>query len=1176
MILYFADRQLNIIGQASTGLPSGLTVIDDLLTEDVETGVATFECKVPYDKKTRAKVEACTEVGNYLLLDDSGESKLFTIIDAEIDTKSQEVYIYAEDGGMDLLNEICGEYEADKAYPISHYINKYASNAGFSIGINEAASLTRQLSWDGESTAAERIASVATQFDGCEVSYSFAVNGLTVTKKYINIYKKRGKDIGTTLLINRDIDKIVTTKSIANLATALLCTGGTPDNEEEPITLDGYSYDDGDFYTDGAYLKSREALKRWNRYLWKNEQSEQIGGHIVKLYNYDTTEKSTLCAHAITELKKIRDIAVNYTADIKKMPENIRVGDRVNIVDDDGELYLSTRFLKLETSRANQTCEATLGEFLIKTSGISQTVADLASSFAANAKTAARATAAAQSALNAATSANTSAQNAQTTADAAAAAAAQAQAEIEELRNQIEGSAEATALMEESVNDVEVSVAALESTLDIAMTAADNAQIAADTAQAKADEAAAAAAQAQADAAAASEAVTVVETKAVEAKTLAVAAQDTADSAVSQANTAQATAEAAKLDAETANSDIAALSEDVETLSTTMSVNYARKTDLTEATATLQSQIEQNATEITSTVTKIAEVDETANNAQEQAAAAQAVANAAQAQADNAQSAAESAQTAANNAQAAADNAQSEADAAKAAAAAAKGVADKAETDLAAAKADLATVSSRVDATEEDIIAAQALVEAAQEAADKAKADASAAATKAQEAQTKANTAATDAANAQTVANDAASKATNAQKLADEAKGNASAAVATANQAAAVAAEAQTSANAAKTTADNAQAIADQAVADAAAAQTAADDAGERADAAAADLETAKQNLANVVSRVDATESEVEAAQTAVATAQAAADSANADAAAAQATADTAKANAAKAQTAANNAKTAADAAQTAADEAQQAADDAQAAVDALTVRVTSAETNITQNTEQIALRAKKTEVTETLGGYYTKEQADAAIQVSADAIKSEVSEGINSAQNTADDALSSISAAETIIRQLADSIATLVRDGNGGSLIKQDADGIYYFDISEIEANQSNTANEVNDISGLVRDISGQIDVLNSTAEALRSRTEYVRSYVDENDQPCLELGEGDSTFKVYITNTEIRFADGSTVPAKINRQMLMIERAMVKDELQFGDDEEVSGVWIWKRRSNGNLGLMWKEVSG
>lgn len=54
------------------------------------------------------------------------ENEFYQIIETEADTKKQIVYIYAEDAGMDMLNEVVGAYEADKAYPISYYINKYA------------------------------------------------------------------------------------------------------------------------------------------------------------------------------------------------------------------------------------------------------------------------------------------------------------------------------------------------------------------------------------------------------------------------------------------------------------------------------------------------------------------------------------------------------------------------------------------------------------------------------------------------------------------------------------------------------------------------------------------------------------------------------------------------------------------------------------------------------------------------------------------------------------------------------------------------------------------------------------------------------------------------------------------------------------------------------------------
>lgn len=995
MILYFADRHLNIIGQASSKLPRGLRIAYDNKIEDVETGVASFECDLSFSnikKGDRAKVSACAAVGNYILRQSGDADKVdefYTIIESEEDTKSHEVRIYAEDAGLDLLNEIVGEYEADKAYPIAHYVNKFAYDSGFKIGVNEAADLTRKLSWDGESTATERLASVATQFDGCELSYSFEIESLRIKNKYINIHKERGKDIGAEVRLNKDVDSIVSTKSIANLATALKVTGGTPeatDTEEDPqpITLNGYKYDDGDFFLEGTYLKSRKAVEKWSRYL---VEDGDYTGHICKTFTYDTTSQSELCNRAIAELKKRCEIEVNYEVDITKLPENAKIGDRINIVDDDGGLYLSARILKFEVSETDGTKKATLGEYLIKKDGIHQKVAALAEQFAKSSQSAARALAIANAAKSQAVQAQTQANeavagavNAQNVANEAKTAADAATESANEAQTKANAATEA-------VDKVEEDVASIEKTVNDANAAAEQARQAAATAETKASEAQTAALEAKEQAAAAEEAAGVAKTNSETAISKADGAKTTADQAKQESAGAKETAEAAKLDAEQAEKDVALFGENLTTLSNTMQADYARKTELTETEASLQSQITQNAGQIQSTVTKVTEVDETANNAAQQAAQAQSTATAAQEQANKATEDAEAAQKAADDAALAATNAQSEADKAKAAADVAQSVADKAEEDLAAAKADLETVQGRVDATEEDIATAQQAVNTAQAAADKAKVDAADATAKANAAQTTADTAVTNAATAQTKANEAASAAAIAQQTADAAKGDATAAQAAADKAAEDAAEAQRTADTAVTNAANAQTKANEAAAAAQAAQTAADDADAKAQQAATDLATAQQNLIDVTSRVDATEEEVEAAQAAVETAQAAADKAKADAATAQQTANTAKTNAANAQTAADNAKKAADDAQAAADAAQQAADDAQAAVDALEIRVTKTETDIIQTSERIALLATREEVTTTLGGYYTKTETDAAIEESAEEISLSVSE---------------------------------------------------------------------------------------------------------------------------------------------------------------------------------------------
>ena len=383
MIIYFANRNMEIQGSASTGLPGGFTIVEDTKTEEIETGVAVFECRVKFDAENRLQLEAMCEAGNYLLRSDGDLNEFYTIIEVEVDTKEQTVYLYAEDAGMDLLNEVCPAYEATANHDVAWYIKRYTADSGFEIGINEVPDLVKKLKFASEQTATERLTEIAEGFGGFEISYSFAISGMEVTHKYINIYQERGKDVADQLRLNQDIDRITTKKSVANLATALSCTGGTPKGKKDPITLQGYTYDDGDFYVDGKLLKSRQAVAQWSRYAWEVADASDWQGYHIRQYTYDTTSQATLCSKAIKELKKLRQMEVNYEVEINNLPEGIRIGDRINIVDDGGALYLSARILKLETSICDQKQTATLGEYLLKGSGISAKVEELAEKFAA-------------------------------------------------------------------------------------------------------------------------------------------------------------------------------------------------------------------------------------------------------------------------------------------------------------------------------------------------------------------------------------------------------------------------------------------------------------------------------------------------------------------------------------------------------------------------------------------------------------------------------------------------------------------------------------------------------------------------------------------------------------------------------------------------------------------------
>lgn len=906
MIVYFADRHLNILGQASTRLPKGITIADDLKTSDVDTGVSIFECDILFDRKTRADVEAWADVGNYILRSSGGEYEVYNIIDAEIDTKKKTVHIYAEDDGLDLINEVAEPYEADQSYPIATYIERFTAGSGWEIGINEIEGLTKQLNLDSEKTVCARVLEIAEGFDNAEISYSFVIDGLTIVKRLINIYEERGKDTGIQLRLNKEIDRIITTKSIANLATALQCTGGTPDNSEEPVTLLGLSYDDGDFYVDGAVLKSRKALEKWSRFLWKSDESQQSGGHIVKQFSFDTLSQEKLCVEAIEELKKICDAEINYEVDFSKFPENVRVGDRVNIIDDNGNLYLSSRILTLETSDCEKTHRAILGEHIIRESGISQTVAGLAKQFSELANKRAFFTWIAyaddkfgngisldptgKDYLGIATNKKVNVVN---ISDPSIFTWSKIKGEQGEPGKDAEDANNIVKLCPEyylsdssttqtggywseilpewssgkyiwerqrvvwSDGTISYSDPVLNSALNHANEAAEFAQQQAQTAANSATSAERAAANAETEAQEAKEAAT-------EAGTLAQSASEKAEQAQAEAAESKAAVDLANKDIEQINSEIANVKENaasvreemqrqINTVTETMTADYAKKTELSETEASLKSEISKSVAELQTTM----------------------------------------------------------------------------QTDY-SKKTDLTDVQATL--------------------------------------QTQITQNATDIQSTVKSVEDVKVDTTNAKQKADEAKAAADAAQNTADTAKTEAEAAQNAADAATTAAQNAQNEATAAQSAADKANTAAKNAQAVAEAAENDLEEAKAELVAVTGRVDATEEDIAKAQTAVEQAQAAADQAKADviraenaAAEAQSTADTAKANAETAQAAASTAQTDANNAKAAADKAQADADKALEDLAELGDRVTAAETSITQNSEQILLRATKTEVSETV-----------------------------------------------------------------------------------------------------------------------------------------------------------------------------------------------------------------------
>lgn len=178
----------------------------------------------------------------------------------------------------------------------------------------------------------------------------------------------------------------------------------------------------------------------------------------------------------------------------------------------------------------------------------------------------------------------------------------------------------------------------------------------------------------------------------------------------------------------------------------------------------------------------------------------------------------------------------------------------------------------------------------------------------------------------------------------------------------------------------------------------------------------------------------------------------------------------------------------------------------------------------------------------------------------------LDAIQSSIDSTDSRVGTVESLIQQLSESISMLITDGNGESMMMQTANG-WTFSTGEIQNAVNSALENLAELADNLGSTDSTVDSLKQAVTDLGVLNDYVKIGTYE-DEPCIELGESDSNFKLIITNTRIMFMEGSGVPAYINNQSLFIKKAVIQEELQQGE-------FVWKARANGNLGLIWKGAT-
>ena len=325
MVIYIANRNSKVIASASSELPENKTLIDDMMEDDLDSGVKTYTCTlIATDKLKEAAVS-----GNYLLAD----SQLYTIITDDYDNYNQTISLYCEDAGLDLINMIAGEVKSTSK-TLEQWVTSTigsSSSSGWSYnfaGVNKATKKT--LEYTSAQTATERLLNIIANYDA-EMYFTYAIDGFKWIRRTINFTNARGKkDKPRALYMNQDVEKIIRKRSVEDLATVWVMYGkdkkGLSSLSGYKTVAKSYTKNGHKFTVSGSEVRCTDAIANWTSALDKD-------GRIVQRKYTEYTSASACINYALREMVKIVDPVITYEVSLRDIYDGAQCGDKVRILD---------------------------------------------------------------------------------------------------------------------------------------------------------------------------------------------------------------------------------------------------------------------------------------------------------------------------------------------------------------------------------------------------------------------------------------------------------------------------------------------------------------------------------------------------------------------------------------------------------------------------------------------------------------------------------------------------------------------------------------------------------------------------------------------------------------------------------------------------------------------------
>jgi phage minor structural protein len=380
-VLIVLNPKLQPVGILSNESPSACPYFDDEHTENIESGVHTYEFSIPSTHENSNIVE----VNGFIIVRDlDGNHLLFTIKQIE-EVRGDEghfKHVYCELTAIDDLLGYAVRPVKLNSQTLESALNYVLAETDYELGQVDFLG-SEDFDFSDYITVLEAVRTIAERF-GAEVYFTVELTGTTVTKKLLHAVERRGQNTGKRFEYSKDLADVKRIEDSTRVVTALIGVG-KGDSNGKRITLANYvpdaslnvpSYIKKDYAVD--YIEHTEAFERWNR----------NGRHIFGIFIDDEAETQyELFKSTMAELERLATPLLNYEMNVVSLERltgyeanKVRIGDTIIVKDTtfNPVLVVEARVIELKRSYTDPMKDVVvLGEYRPIQISIPQTVIEI-------------------------------------------------------------------------------------------------------------------------------------------------------------------------------------------------------------------------------------------------------------------------------------------------------------------------------------------------------------------------------------------------------------------------------------------------------------------------------------------------------------------------------------------------------------------------------------------------------------------------------------------------------------------------------------------------------------------------------------------------------------------------------------------------------------------------------